>query len=407
MRLLLVNQFYPPDAAPTGRFLQDLAGELAGRGHTVHVRASRTAYAPGAAPSVGEAGPAQAGVRRLGPGGDAGGRGYARRALLAGGFLRRVAYERDSQPMDVVIALTSPPFLGWAAARTARRRGARLVHWVMDVYPDALVSHGLLPARGPLTACLRGLARRAHARAALVVALGPFMAARLRALVPAGVPIESVPLWGHEVDPETVDVRALRQTLGYGDGELVLMYSGNLGRGHRVDEFLEAARRLGARGPRWVFAGGGARRAQVEAFARAHPEARVELQPYLAAGAHVERLLAADVHLASLGAAWQGVIVPSKVQAAFALGRPVLFVGPSDNEPADWVRRSGGGWTCAAGDVEGLLTTLAEAGDEARRSHRAAAAKSFAARHFDRAHNLGRLADLVEKACTASPTLAP
>jgi hypothetical protein len=48
-------------------------------------------------------------------------------------------------------------------------------------------------------------------------------------------------------------------------------------------------------------------------------------------------LAAADVHLLSVRSPWQGLIVPSKLQAAFGLGRPVVYVGPSDSEPAEWV----------------------------------------------------------------------
>ncbi len=44
MRFLLLNQFYPPDMAPTGQFLHDLARGLAARGNNVHVVCSRRSY---------------------------------------------------------------------------------------------------------------------------------------------------------------------------------------------------------------------------------------------------------------------------------------------------------------------------------------------------------------------------
>jgi glycosyltransferase involved in cell wall biosynthesis len=401
MRLLLVNQFYPPDVAPTGRFLQDLARELAARGHQVHVWASGTTYGANAGDPARAALDDGVHVRRLGPPGDFGRRGYGRRAGQGAAFLGRVALARRPPDIDLVLALTSPPFLGLAAAWAARRRRARLVHWVMDVYPDALASHGWLSARGLPARLLGRLTRAAFARSDLVIALGPFMAARLRALVPATVRVESVPLWG---DPGPAPVAPANPQ---GGDDWSVLYSGNVGLGHRLDEFLEAARRLGPSGPRWIFAGDGARRGQIEAFVRAHPHARVELQPYLAGDGHHERLRAADVHLASLDPAWQGVIAPSKVQAAFALGRPLLFVGAAENEAAAWVRESGGGWVCAPGDVGGLLAALTEAGCPAERARRGAAAAAYAARHFDRGANLARLADLFESAgCARRASLA-
>ena len=44
MQILLLNQFYPPDVAPTGQVLHDLARVLVGRGHQVRVVCSRRSY---------------------------------------------------------------------------------------------------------------------------------------------------------------------------------------------------------------------------------------------------------------------------------------------------------------------------------------------------------------------------
>lgn len=41
MRILLLNQFYPPDTAATGQLLADVARGLAASGHEVDVICSR------------------------------------------------------------------------------------------------------------------------------------------------------------------------------------------------------------------------------------------------------------------------------------------------------------------------------------------------------------------------------
>jgi colanic acid biosynthesis glycosyl transferase WcaI len=176
----------------------------------------------------------------------------------------------------------------------------------------------------------------------------------------------------------------------------VLLYSGNMGLGHRLEEFLEGASRP-ADGVVWAFAGGGRRRSEVERFVAAHPEARVQLLPYVKQEDLGASLAAADVHLVSLRTPWQGLIVPSKLQAAFGQGRPVIFVGPRDCEPADWIAASGGGWQVGEGDVEGLLRAVDEARDPAERRRRGEAGRAFARVHFDRATNTARIADLLEE----------
>src|SRR6266851_3190459 len=47
MQFLFLNQFYPPDGAPTGRYLHDVARELVARKHRVRVVCSRNAYGTG------------------------------------------------------------------------------------------------------------------------------------------------------------------------------------------------------------------------------------------------------------------------------------------------------------------------------------------------------------------------
>jgi glycosyltransferase involved in cell wall biosynthesis len=171
-----------------------------------------------------------------------------------------------------------------------------------------------------------------------------------------------------------------------------------MGLGHRLGEFLWAASELGDRGPMWAFVGGGQRRSEVETFAAAHPSTRVQVLPYVPQEDVTASLAAADVHLVSLRSAWQGLIVPSKLQTAFTLGRPVIFVGPRENEVADWVLASGGGWVVDEDDVRGLLKAVASASDPAERARRGVLARAFARQYFDRETNTARIADLLESA---------
>jgi glycosyltransferase involved in cell wall biosynthesis len=374
VRIALLNQFYPPDVAPTGQALQDLARALSARGHQVDVVHSRAA-------------------------GDA--RGMTRKLLGQASFSARVVAAARKLPRpDVMVCLTTPPFLGlWASMVPGWRRVPR-VEWTMDIYPDVLAAHGLL-RRGSAT--FRFLEARARAQlrgAAAVIALGPFMARALESRVGDAARVAWVPLWGEDASGAAApaEVAEMRRSRGWKDGELVLLYSGNMGRGHRLVEFLEAAGRLGASGPRWAFLGGGYRRAEVEGFARARPDARVQILPYEPRPRLRASLSAADVHLASLAPGWQGLIVPSKVQAAFAVGRPVIFLGPRDNEGAAWVEESGGGWVVGEGDMTGLLAALEQAGDAGERARRGRAGLAFARERFDPARNVERVARIVLEA---------
>lgn len=329
------------------------------------------------------------------------GRGSVARALEAAAFLAGTSAAVLGGPKpDLVLGLTTPPFLGLWVRAAANLRGARHAHWVMDVYPDVLAAHGWLSARGPAFRALQALARLQLEGAALVLGLGPVQGQRIAAYARRAVPW--VPLWSAAGEPAAADaVAAAHAEHAWPAGDLVLLYSGNLGRGHALDEFLSAARRLGPGGPIWAFAGAGARAREVAAFAAAERGARVQVLPYLPRERLAALLGAADVHLASMRGAWQGLIVPSKVQAAFTAGRPIIFVGGRDNEPAGWIERSGGGWRVDEGDVEGLLRAVDEARDASERARRGDAARAYAREHFDRTRNCERIVEMLEGALRA------
>jgi putative colanic acid biosynthesis glycosyltransferase WcaI len=395
VRLLLVNQFYPPDMAPTGQYLHDLAQQLVERGHEVTVLASRRSYDGGGEYRADETRDGVR-VRRIQAFGF-GRRGAARAADYLSFHLALWLQARDLGRFDLIVSLTTPPYLGWTVSSALGRRGRKRAHWVMDLYPDVVAAHGGLRPGGVVYRALQAVARRQFSGAALVLALGPRVCERVGQYVSGKTRLEWVPLWGE--GPSSADgfeVSALRERRGWSSGTCVLLYSGNMGLGHRLGEFLAAAGRLGADGPVWAFAGGGRRLDEVRTFAAAHPSARVDVLPYVPQAELVASLAAADVHLVSLRSGWEGLIVPSKLQAAFGVGRPVIFVGPRESEPFDWIAASGGGWAVAEDDVDGLLRAVAQATDEEERARRGSAALSFAREHFDRDRNTARIAKLIE-----------
>ena len=365
----------------------------------------------------------------------------------------------NPQP-DRIVALTTPPLLSVLARLFSKIRGADHAHWVMDLYPDVMAAHGMLGERSIMYRILAGLARWGFGgrRCAAVLTLGPDMAERVERLLgeklkteiredmgaaSANAPsahqpstlnhqlssVQWVPLWGAggereklkaEMDsPSTINdppsTSSLRHQRGWADGELIVMYSGNMGLGHRFGEILAAASRSVGVSPtsvldfqpstlpishqlsptRFVFFGGGKRRLEIEAFVRENPQCAVEVHDYAPADELAAHLQSADVHLASLDAAWTGTMVPSKLQGVFAVGRPVIFIGSADSSIGHWVTESGGGWVVQAGDVDGLLTALDEARQPEIRLTRGRAAEVYARSHFDKQTNVARVAAIL------------
>lgn len=314
-----------------------------------------------------------------------------------------------------IVALTTPPYLSVLARFFSKLRGGSHAHWVMDIYPDVMVAHGMLRDGGVIHRLLAWLARWGWGgkRCAMVLTLGPCMAARLRRglksdpsktsspsssfnLQPSSFNLSHVPLWsGAEREVPEEEVKALRAARAWLVDEVVVMYSGNMGLGHRFGELFVAIRELAGLSAgkfRFVFFGRGRRRGEVEAFLKAHPDLPVELHDYVAEENLAAHLRSADVHVASLDPAWTGTMLPSKLQGIFAAGRPVVFIGGEDSSMAGWVRESGAGWVVLPENVQALTSALRSALDSELVRRMGEKAAEFGRTHFQMESNVATAA---------------
>ncbi len=125
MRFLLLNQFYPPDAAPTGWYLHGLARELVRRGHQVKALCSQRSY------DGGDCFPRRENVdgvevSRL-PATGFGRRGFVGKMADYGSFYVSLAGALllDRSKPDLILSLTTPPYVGLLGKTAAGKRGCR------------------------------------------------------------------------------------------------------------------------------------------------------------------------------------------------------------------------------------------------------------------------------------------
>jgi colanic acid biosynthesis glycosyl transferase WcaI len=342
VKLVFLNRFYWPEEPASGQLLTDLAEALVVSGHQVIVIASR--------------------------GGDS---AFPAREICHGVHIHRVRTTRWSttgvlaKSIDyfsfhvrvlsrlariatrdtIVVAMTDPPLLGIGAWLVARLKRARLVHWVQDIYPEIaveLTGHRWLASLRPL----RDLAWR---RADACVTLGSDMGSVLRE---AGVRAEALHLISNRApagltpQPDSSQ-SSLRTVWGLGD-TFIVAYSGNLGRVHELEPVLGVAHLLREdREIAFVFIGEGPQRDSLEQAARTRALANVHFQPPQPRSRLNETLGLANLHLVTLRDGCERYVFPSKFQGAVAVGRPVLFIGPTNCELARIVRNHQMGATFA------------------------------------------------------------
>ena len=333
MRILLINRFFGGEQTPTGRMLLDVAEELCRLGHEVEVLVSKSSYTGKKAESEVAGGYKLREVREPG----------RNRVLQWGWFWLWSFFALASRRWDRCLILTDPPFLPFAAwlARPFRRGSQKVFWWTMDIYPEALVAAEMLREGSMANRFLRWLNDLGVGGMGGVVVLGPRQRARLD-LYPSSrrTEIRVVSPWDHR-RIELVDAAAnpLVTKLGCG-GKKIALYSGNLGEGHVWRPLHDAARKLAEdKREDWVFFFfiRGVGKAKLAEAAQDLPNVRI--MDYLPEAETSNLLSLATVHLVTMQAGWEGVIVPSKLYATFQTKAPVLFIGPDDADTAVEIER--------------------------------------------------------------------
>jgi glycosyltransferase involved in cell wall biosynthesis len=258
---------------------------------------------------------------------------------------------------DTVIAKTDPPLISIVAMAAAKIKGAHLVNWLQDIFPEVASLLGANPLPRPLDALLRNCRNQSLRSARMNVVLGERMRDRLLRL---GIPanrIEIIENWAEctQVPPKAASRSVLRAKLEVAD-KFVVGYSGNLGRAHEFKTLLGAAAIL-ARDGEIVFLmiGGGAGMPKLLNATIERGLNNFLFLPYQPREELGDSLAASDVHWVSLMPELEGLIVPSKFYGIMAAARPTVFIGNPDGELARAIRAGQCGVTVPVGDVDALV----------------------------------------------------
>ena len=255
---------------------------------------------------------------------------------------------------DVIHAYHGNATIGLPAWLIGCVRRAPFVLDIQDLWPDSVVSSGMLPAkcRG-LVPVLAAWCRFLYRRAAGVAVLSPGFK---QVLAARGVPenkLEIIPNWCDEVQARPSELSSEEETLLMGRFNVVM--AGSMGTVQALDVVLDAALLLQTRAPRvqFVLVGGGVDRPRLVARVAAMGLTNVLFlprRPVTAIGALLCRAEALLVHLKD--DPLFAITIPSRIQAYLAVGRPILCGVRGDG--ADLVQQAGAGLCFGPEDPEAL-----------------------------------------------------
>lgn len=351
--VLLLNRAYPPVRGATGRVLRDLARAMAADGWHV------TVVTTGA-----KAGKERDGaVRIVRVKASTRPRRIWSYMLI---WLRMFMAALKLGKRDLIVTMTDPPLLAVAGDVLARTKGSRHIHWCQDMYPDLLPALGINVPEFILRH-LRTRMNTALMRADKIMVIGRCMARRL---VRNGIPAKKISMVPNWPDRELVSpTRRLRpannnivQRELFADSgpKFRVLYSGTMGRAHPVETLLEAAKILGVEHTEieFVFVGDGP---GIDRIARERARQgldNIRLIPWQPASRLRDLMESGDLHLISMSPDTAGMLVPSKLYSALAVGRPCVFVGPSHCETARTILDYNAGSVVPQGEAQQLADTI-------------------------------------------------
>ena len=367
MRVLcFVNRYFFPDHSATSQLLTDLAFHLAETGVAVHVVTSRQLYDnPDAVLPVYEV---VRGVRvtrvwttRFG------------RQNLLGRTLDYLTFYLSAawslftllKPGDIVVAKTDPPLISVVAAIVAKIRGAKLINWIQDLFPEvaeALGEGGI----GRLEGLLRSVRNWSLRTAYKNVVIGDGMAKKLteEGIQPGAIQVIHNWADGCAIQPVDREKNLLRREWNLQD-VFVVGYSGNIGRAHEFETILNAAQALSyTEDITFLFIGSGAKLAWIMREVNKQGLKNVVFKPYQPRDQLALSLCVPDVHFISLQPSLEGLILPSKFYGIAAAGRPTIFIGSKNGEIPRILREAQCGFSIETGQAEEVSRIIRELADD-------------------------------------------
>jgi colanic acid biosynthesis glycosyl transferase WcaI len=361
MKIVFFNRFFFPDTSATSQILSDLAFHLAGEGRPTEVV---TTYASGTPPRTEDIRGVR--VHRVAEA-MSGPHSLYERVLAYARYYKgaREAVRHIVEAGDIVVLKTDPPLLSVAIGPLAKARGAKVIAWLQDVFPEIAREYGIPGMGGAIGWIFRRARDRSLASADAVVAISDRMALAVRDLADLAKKPHVIHNWadGTAIVPVDVNNNPLRRQWNL-DKKFVVAYSGNLGRVHEFDTLLGAASQLRDDDRvRFLIVGRGPRLAEVARTIWRDELANVHLQPHQDRRSLATSLGAADVHVSVLRPEFEGLVMPSKLYGILAAGRPTIFIGDPGGETARILADTGSGISIPYGDAAGLAAAIRQLRD--------------------------------------------
>lgn len=334
MKILLVNQAYYPDRVASAVYLTEYAEYLAGKGHEVTVLTSRFGYDD--CKNVFHMNETANGVNIIRAGSLMIFRGD-RMARIFNALFMNIAFAMklmQCKKYDRVVAMTSPPLIGFVALIFTHLKRVRFTYWLLDINPDQAIQAGWIREKSLRTYLLQKIFYFTLKGSDSIVVLDSYMKERIaqKKINPNKIKVHS--LWANSPASRKYESKAnLKAKIGL-EGKFVILYAGNHSICHPMDTLLNCAKHLKEdESIAFVFIGRGSRVKDVTNFKERHQLENIYQFDYQ--NSWQEALHLADLHVVVMGDNYNGLVHPCKIYNILTTHTPFLLIGSAKTHIAD------------------------------------------------------------------------
>ncbi len=273
----------------------------------------------------------------------------------------------------ILLVLSNPPILPFAAWANKRICGDPYAYLVYDIYPDMPIQLGVIAEDGPIASLWERAMRHVYRDADRIVVLGESMQQTIVEKMADDLDfdpdkIEIIPNWEDTDFIEPIDKSDNDFAREHGTVDVfTLLYSGNIGRFHDLETAIDAIGHLENRGRtdiQLLIIGEGAKKADLKARVRRRDIDNVSFLPFQPLDRLPETLTCGDASLVTVEQGVEGLCVSSKLYSSLAAGRPILALVGKEDEVARVVRDCECGVRMDQGSPEAVADVLERWADD-------------------------------------------
>jgi colanic acid biosynthesis glycosyl transferase WcaI len=339
MRILLITQVFYPDTVSVSQHLTDLANKLVEDGHEVTVYSSSYPYEEKTHRYESFENYQGIKINRLRQSSFGKGSTLARLFdfFTFYFFISIKLFSLKKSEYDLMVGTTVPPLLSLVGVFVSKIKGIKFHYWVMDLQPELSISSGLIKKGSFSANFFTRLGNYIIRNSAGVITLDRFMTQYLYSRGAKKDSVKTIAVWPVMDEPFKGSrlSNPFRIENSFGD-KVVIMYSGNHAFVHQLDTLLDAALILKENSRfLFVFVGGGVRKKDVTAFKVKYQLDNIVQLPFQPRENIHNSLGSSDIQVVILGNGQVGFTHPNKVYGAMYIGKPILYIGPTESHVAD------------------------------------------------------------------------